>query len=471
MNGLLDFIKTPEGQGLLSAAFGGLAGARRGQPLNSIGKAGMSGLLGYGQAVERQDLLAERAKADELRGLQMEQARVGMQKTQAEIEAAKQAQQRERAKQEALPNLFSAGQVTPGSITVPEMGGVEMFSQGVKVDRPSMRAGEGRLNVQAALSAGFKPEEITSLSNLQNIGMPEVARTIEVDDGRGGKAIRREDRFGRLVGDLAPAYVPPVQVNRGGSTEFVQPKPGLSLPMTGNPFSDLLLTDPNGAMVPNAPLINAKSQIGAASAPRTEIKVDARTGESLAGQIGPIVKGTREQALSGIKLVDSANRILDVAEQGNLYAGPFANIRLRSAQVADVLKIGGKDTAEKISNTRTVVRAMAEQGVAARSQLGGQAQISNTEQELLNKATSGDIGELTVGEIVQIAQLNDRLGRQLYSLHGSQLEAMQGNPGLKGMIPFYAVPPLPTTRQPKAAAPQAAPGNPRIDSLLKKYGG
>lgn len=75
MAGLLDFVRTPEGQGLLSAAFGGLAGARRGQPLNSIGRAGMSGLLGYGQATERQDMLAERAKADEVRNLQMEQAR------------------------------------------------------------------------------------------------------------------------------------------------------------------------------------------------------------------------------------------------------------------------------------------------------------------------------------------------------------------------------------------------------------
>lgn len=47
MAGLLDFVQSPEGQGLLSAAFGGLAAARRGQPLNTIGAAGMSGLMGY----------------------------------------------------------------------------------------------------------------------------------------------------------------------------------------------------------------------------------------------------------------------------------------------------------------------------------------------------------------------------------------------------------------------------------------
>jgi hypothetical protein len=52
--GLMDFLKTPEGQGLLSATFGGLAGARRGQPLNSIGRAGMAGLMGYSTAQEQQ---------------------------------------------------------------------------------------------------------------------------------------------------------------------------------------------------------------------------------------------------------------------------------------------------------------------------------------------------------------------------------------------------------------------------------
>ena len=53
MDGLLDFVKTPEGQGLLSAAFGGLAGARRGAPVNTLGIAGLAGLNGYSEAQQR----------------------------------------------------------------------------------------------------------------------------------------------------------------------------------------------------------------------------------------------------------------------------------------------------------------------------------------------------------------------------------------------------------------------------------
>ena len=52
--GLLAFLNTPEGQGLLAGASGGLAGARRGQPLNSLGRAGMAGLAGYANAQDQQ---------------------------------------------------------------------------------------------------------------------------------------------------------------------------------------------------------------------------------------------------------------------------------------------------------------------------------------------------------------------------------------------------------------------------------
>lgn len=54
MTGLLDFAKTPEGQGLLAAVAGGLTGARRGTPINNIGRAGLSGLAGYSNAVDTQ---------------------------------------------------------------------------------------------------------------------------------------------------------------------------------------------------------------------------------------------------------------------------------------------------------------------------------------------------------------------------------------------------------------------------------
>lgn len=99
--GLLDefseFAKTPAGQGLLGAAFGGLAGARRGQPLNSLGRAGLAGLQGYGGALDRQAQEADAAQAREMRALQVSQAR----------EAATLKQQQQEWLQTQNPSLLA----------------------------------------------------------------------------------------------------------------------------------------------------------------------------------------------------------------------------------------------------------------------------------------------------------------------------------------------------------------------------
>lgn len=76
MAGLLDqfasFAQTPEGQGLLAATFGGLAGARRGQPINSLGRAGLAGLAGYSGAQDRITQEAESATQRRFREMQMQ---------------------------------------------------------------------------------------------------------------------------------------------------------------------------------------------------------------------------------------------------------------------------------------------------------------------------------------------------------------------------------------------------------------
>lgn len=75
MAGLLDdfssFIKTPEGQGLLSGVFGYAANARRGQPINSLGRGGIAGLMGYANAQDRAEKQEENAFQQKYRTMQM----------------------------------------------------------------------------------------------------------------------------------------------------------------------------------------------------------------------------------------------------------------------------------------------------------------------------------------------------------------------------------------------------------------
>jgi len=72
MAGLLDFINTPQGIGLLSAVAGGMAGARRGAPINSVGRGLVTGLQGYQGAQDQLRQDSENAITKRYREMQMQ---------------------------------------------------------------------------------------------------------------------------------------------------------------------------------------------------------------------------------------------------------------------------------------------------------------------------------------------------------------------------------------------------------------
>lgn len=214
MAGLLDFVKTPEGQGLLAAAFGGLAGARRGQPINSLGRAGLAGLAGYSGAQDRMMQEAQIAEVNKYRNMQTAAM-------QAQMDAAKAKTDQEAAKRNALPGLF-AGQTVGGGTTTPEVAGIPMFSQGSTV-QPTRTVGAGKLDVQAALRAGYTPEEIVKMSELSNIGKQKVARTMKGIGPDGREVEYQVDEFGARVGEGLPQYRAPIQADTGGAVQFLDP--------------------------------------------------------------------------------------------------------------------------------------------------------------------------------------------------------------------------------------------------------
>jgi hypothetical protein len=93
MGGLLDFIGTPQGQGLLSAAFGGMAGARQGTPWNNAGRAGVSGLVGYNQALDQSGEIDQRKQRQQVFDLTIKQ----MQQQQTDAQLARDNQAAFRA--------------------------------------------------------------------------------------------------------------------------------------------------------------------------------------------------------------------------------------------------------------------------------------------------------------------------------------------------------------------------------------
>jgi hypothetical protein len=206
--GLLDqfteFINTPGGQGLLSAGLGAL-GSRT--ALGGISRGGLLGLQAYTGAQDRQNFDTRQKVMDDRSGKMFE---LQLAQHQASLEKAKQAAEQQQMQQNYIGGI--------GKVTSPRIG-----------------AEPNKANPYSMLALGMSPEMTNTVMNAPTMGLPEVARTVEVDDGQGGKATTQLDKFGRPVGNNLPSYIAPVQVDTGGKVQFVKPQAGVALGKTMTP--------------------------------------------------------------------------------------------------------------------------------------------------------------------------------------------------------------------------------------------
>lgn len=190
--------------------------------------------------------------------------------------------------------------------------------------------------------------------------------------------------------------------------------------------------------------VQQKMNIAAAGRPNTEVKVEQKTGESLAKPIGEMVESTRSGALGALDTLDSVTRIREAMTTANL--GPTATLRQNADRVASVLGIAGNSTEERLAATRSVVKGLSELTLASRKSLKGQGQVSDFEGRLLEKAASGEIDSLTGAELKVILDVSDRLARKQHALHGQMLDRLKANPNYNELAPFYDVPGLPEAK-------------------------
>lgn len=191
MAGLLDFGGDQSG-GLL----GGLLsdpGARMGLSLLA---ASSPKLRGLGDMMAQQDQMQQQALHQKLMQAQLDDRTMQTQARQAQAAAAAR-------KQQAVPLLFGGAEGQAGGGGAP--GGV------------------GGFNVQAALQAGFDPEEIQKYAALQNIGRQKVARTVEGRDAQGRPVTYQVDEYGQRVGEGIEQWKAPVMVNQGSHITAIDP--------------------------------------------------------------------------------------------------------------------------------------------------------------------------------------------------------------------------------------------------------
>lgn len=393
--------------GLLDSFFGN---ADQTQALGLLGAGLMAGNAPQG-FMAAQGLLADapRRRMQE----QLMQAQIAETMAQAEERKTLAAQRQAEAArlagiQQGLPNVFRQPGFTGGAPVPQTFGGsdVPMFSKPMGVS--PMQATPGGFDVQEALRLRMKPEEITAYAGLSNIGRPKVARTVEVDDGKGGKATMQLDDFGQPVGSALPSYIAPTQVDRGGSVDFVRPVAGLSVGKTGNPFSDLLLSDGQGGMRTNAPLVGAKRSIAAAGAPQVNVNTDKSYFGNVAEGMAKNDVALIDAARSAPDRIASALRVKEILSK-NPITGTGAEARL---SVHRALATAGLVDAKDVANTEVLASTLASQTLDAikSSGLGSGQGFTDKDRAFLERAKSGNI-EMNSTTLYTLADLNERAAR------------------------------------------------------------
>lgn len=180
-----------------------------------------------------------------------------------------------------------------------------------------------------------------------------------------------------------------------------------------------------------------------AGASNVTVKTDVKTGESLASQVGPMMKDSALGAEAAVKQVDAAQRIARSVDSNKMFVGTGANIKLKATQLADMLGIAGRDDTEKLANTRQAIRGLAELTLQGRQQMKGQGAITESEGRLAEKAMSGDISDLTAGELKQLAQASERAARFNHAQHERKMAGVRGRREFDGVSTFYEAPPMP----------------------------
>ena len=218
---------------------------------------------------------------------------------------------------------------------------------------------------------------------------------------------------------------------------------------------------------PNTAFQQFKLTDSKSSAPSVSVKVDNKVGEGLAKEIGPMLAASKSAAEGANQTLDTASRIDTAIASGKLIAGPFSNGRVKLLQIGNVLGINGADDNEKLSNTRTTIQGLAQFSLSGRSALKGQGQISDYEGKLLQKATSGDIEDLTVPEIKVLMGTAKRVAKAQQTIHQNNMKVMRSKPELAGVADFYDVQPNTPVNQDSSQQALKMPEKPSALTLKK----
>ena len=175
-----------------------------------------------------------------------------------------------------------------------------------------------------------------------------------------------------------------------------------------------------------------------AGATNLSVSMDKGFGTTFAENAAKDLGASRDRARAAVNTLGTLDNIDRVLSTGKVLTGPTQPFQVFGLQIASQLGIGGKDSAEKLSNTRQMMQSAASLALDGAAKMAGQGQITEGERKLIADAAGGGVDRMTVPEIQGLVGALRKVNTGTLSNHQTLLKNV--GPQFKDFTPFYDVP-------------------------------
>lgn len=429
--GLLDFLNNRDGVFAL-----GLLDAAAAKPVRTSFGGGLLSAMGQADAWQQQQEARRQQQAEQLlkaqlMGAQLQHLAAQTDETKAQVLQRQDAMAKAKA-QEALDAQFR------GLIPSPKMDAV-----------------------MGALAGGGGPTQ----ANAAKVPAIDPMQQLQFEAMRLGQ-IKPTDYLASMRKDATPMKL-------GADETLIDPRTFKTLvtnpkPQAPDEFSRMLSAaglDPNSPQAQSLALQRLQKMSTHQPATNVNVNTEKPLMNSIASKLGDQIDASLAQARAATQAISTAQTIKSAVDTGKVVAGPGASFRVAGLQIGQTLGIGGKDAAEVLGNTRTVIQSMAKAELDAAQQMKGQGQITEAERDIIRRAASGNIDSLTTGEVRLLADTMEKTARYKIAAHKANVSNLSKMPNAAPILPFYQVED-PGQYQPSAQqAPRVRRFNPATGKL------
>ena len=149
----------------------------------------------------------------------------------------------------------------------------------------------------------------------------------------------------------------------------------------------------------------------------------AKLGQTLGNLAGAQLDTSYNSANGAMSTLNSIALIRPTLEEEDaVFAGPLSGAKVYVNRLANSLGVEGATDQERLNNTVTAMRTLAQFELQAAEAMRGQGQITENERVLIRRTAAGDLTAMTQSEIVTLLGALEKTAQYKVSQHNARLD-------------------------------------------------